>query len=279
MRFPELLDSVLDGLPHGSNPELPQLPTGLRDLDRLLGSLTPGTVHLVAGPPGVGVTALLLTLLSSIAGQPGGGAVYVAGHPSRQELVRRLLAMGGAVDAHSLRAGTLSEEERTRMHMAVDRLRSWPLEFIDRPSPEDGRVRAAASRVVTDTGSLQLLIIDDPTGPASDDGPVDPGGWVKLASRLAEEFDATAFVACHALPLSPDGRDLMTPAAYTRLSRWSTIQRHVDAVWMLHRPEMYDPNSPDRGLGELKLLSNRLELPEATIRLTFLAHRASWTSP
>jgi hypothetical protein len=34
---------------------------------------------------------------------------------------------------------------------------------------------------------------------------------------------------------------------------------------------MYDPNSPDRGLGELKLLSDRLELPEAIVRPTFLA--------
>lgn len=106
---------------------------------------------------------------------------------------------------------------------------------------------------------------------------MDPGTGVKHAARLVRDFGATVVGTCHALPLAADGHDLMTPAAYTRRSGCSTIQRHVDAVWMLRRPEMYDPASPERRNGHPKLRSNRLELPESMVKLQFLAHRVSCT--
>jgi hypothetical protein len=47
-------------------------------------------------------------------------------------------------------------------------------------------------------------------------------------------------------------------------------------MWVLHRDEHYDPQSSQRGLGELHLLLNRLEFPRIVVHLGFREDRATW---
>lgn len=80
--------------------ELPRIPTGITEFDRVLGGgLVAGAVVLIGGDPGIGKSTLLLQALVSISGQDR--VLYVTGEESAEQVAlraRRLGLSGGAVD-------------------------------------------------------------------------------------------------------------------------------------------------------------------------------------
>ena len=69
--------------------ELPRFPSGITELDRVLGGgLVPGSVVLIGGNPGAGKSTLLLQVMCLLAGQ-GRQALYVTGEESPQQVGMR----------------------------------------------------------------------------------------------------------------------------------------------------------------------------------------------
>jgi DNA repair protein RadA/Sms len=78
--------------------EAKAVPTGLGELDRVLGSgLTPGGVVLLAGEPGVGKSTLLLAVASRWA-QAGRKVLYVSAEESAAQVGRRAQRIGALAD-------------------------------------------------------------------------------------------------------------------------------------------------------------------------------------
>src|SRR5512138_2119202 len=86
--------------------ESARLPTGLGELDRVLGGgLTAGSTILLGGDPGVGKSTLLLQLLSSLAAR-GEKVLYVTAEESaRQIRMRAQRVQGGAERKDAAAAG------------------------------------------------------------------------------------------------------------------------------------------------------------------------------
>lgn len=79
--------------------EEPRRPTGIEELDRVLGGgLVPGAVVLIGGDPGIGKSTLLLQALSLLASNCN--AIYVSGEESAQQIALRARRL--AVDATGL---------------------------------------------------------------------------------------------------------------------------------------------------------------------------------
>lgn len=69
-------------------------PTGLKELDRVLGGgIVPGSLVLLGGDPGIGKSTLVLQLASAIAAN--GQVLYVSGEESAQQVKLRLDRLGG----------------------------------------------------------------------------------------------------------------------------------------------------------------------------------------
>src|SRR5258706_11846191 len=65
--------------------ELPRVPTGLADFDRVLGGgLVPGSVVLLGGEPGIGKSTLLLQVAARLAAR-GRTALYVSAEGSARQ--------------------------------------------------------------------------------------------------------------------------------------------------------------------------------------------------
>jgi DNA repair protein RadA/Sms len=102
-----LVESVIDTAPSGSRfaslasgggkiqklseidpRESPRIPTGIEELDRVLGGgLVSGMVVLIGGDPGIGKSTLLLQALASLA--PSQQVLYVSGEESAEQLALR----------------------------------------------------------------------------------------------------------------------------------------------------------------------------------------------
>ena len=88
----------------GTEPD-ERVATGLPDLDRVLGGgLVPSSVILLAGPPGIGKSTLLLHLLGSLAGA-GRPCLLVSGEESRAQVASRARRLGVPGDALAVAPG------------------------------------------------------------------------------------------------------------------------------------------------------------------------------
>jgi DNA repair protein RadA/Sms len=95
-----------------------RVPTGLAEIDRLLGGgLIPGAVLLFGGEPGIGKSTLLLQMAEAL-GRNGGKILYVSGEESEGQVKLRATRIG----ADSQRLYVLSEQSLQRILAAVNQI-------------------------------------------------------------------------------------------------------------------------------------------------------------
>ena len=144
-----------------------RLPTGLGELDRVLGGgIVPGSLLLIGGEPGVGKSTLLLQVAGGVAGRvagaaghPGvGGVLYATGEESagqvRLRAARLGLSAGPASDAVAVLAtsevGAVIEAARSTRPalVVVDSIQTMTTDELDGPAGSVGQVRESALRLM-----------------------------------------------------------------------------------------------------------------------------------
>lgn len=143
------------------NGSLHGVPTGLRNLDRLLtgGGLHSGQVVVIAGRPSTGKSALALSIALNIAG--GGKPVgFVSLEMSAGELADRSFATLSRVNVGALHPDSRpSQADLARMKAAGERMRELPLVVDDAPGRSVASIRSLARRWKR-THRIEVLVID-----------------------------------------------------------------------------------------------------------------------
>ncbi len=126
--------------------DVARIPTGMDELDRLLGGgLVPGGVILFGGEPGIGKSTLLLQVAQSLS-EKVGAVLYVSGEESESQVKLRASRVG--VD--SRRLYVLSEQNLDRIEAAIEQAAPCAL-IVD-------SIQTAASAVVDgEAGSIRQL--------------------------------------------------------------------------------------------------------------------------
>ena len=133
------------------------LDCGLKAFQDLAGSLMPGRLYLLAGPPGSGKSAL---------------AYQIAEHASRttpvliesiemegDELVQRDLASRTGISPDKIERAAVSDDDIERLYEAAENLNELHLYIDSMTSPKVAQIRAKAMRMKRTRG-LGLLVID-----------------------------------------------------------------------------------------------------------------------
>lgn len=142
--------------------EIPRIPVGIAELDRVLGGgLVPGSLVLVGGEPGIGKSTLLLQAAAAIAttvGPTGGSVLYATGEEStgqvrlraaRLGLLERQAAIAIRVVAESgvERIAELARTERPAL-LVVDSIQTVTVDELEGPAGSVGQVRESALRLM-----------------------------------------------------------------------------------------------------------------------------------
>jgi len=130
-----------------------RLPTGLDELDRVLGGgLVAGSVVLIGGDPGIGKSTLLLQALANLSAQVP--ALYVTGEESAEQVSLRARRLGLAGDRLRLLTETAVERilahaaaERPRV-MVVDSIQTLYTELLQSAPGAVAQVRESAAQLV-----------------------------------------------------------------------------------------------------------------------------------
>src|SRR5688572_15602330 len=134
------------------------VPSGFHDLDRLTLGFQPSELSIVAARPSMGKTAFVLNVAQNAAFANTSVALFSL-EMAKEQLVTRMLAAEGWVDAQKLRSGKLSDDDFRNLGKASGILGSLPIWIDDTPALSALEIRARARRLKAEN-NIGLIVID-----------------------------------------------------------------------------------------------------------------------
>ena len=135
------------------------VPTGLIDIDRLLGGLQKSDLLIVAGRPGTGKTGFLLGTMRNAALVHKKHVAMFSMEMSNEQLLQRLIAMDTRIDTQRLRTGRLNDNEWDIFFQALDSYDRTMIFLDDTPAITPLSLRTKCRRLHMEFG-LDLIIVD-----------------------------------------------------------------------------------------------------------------------
>jgi len=248
------------------------VPTGFRDLDDLTNGLHPGQMVIVAARPAVGKSTLGLDFARSASIKHGMTSVVFSLEMSRSEITMRLLSAEARVPLQNMRSGTMRDEDWTRLARRMGEVAEAPLFIDDSPNLTMMEIRAKARRL-KQRHDLRLVVVDYMQLMSSARRVESRQQEVAEMSRslklLAKELGVPV-VAISQLNRNPEQRQDKRPQL-SDLRESGAIEMDADIVILLHREELYEPESPRAGEGDLIVAKHR-NGPTGKITVAFQGH-------
>ncbi len=266
-----------------SNKEgLSGVPSGFDKLDELTSGWQPSDLIIVAARPGMGKTALTLSMARNIAVGQGIPVAFFSLEMSSVQLITRLISSETGLSSEKLRTGNLEKHEWEQLNVKVKDLEKAPLFIDDTPSLSIFDLRAKARRLASQFG-IKLIVIDYlqlMTAGGTQKG----GNREQEISTISRNLKALAKeLSVPVIALSQLSRAVETRGGSKRpllsdLRESGAIEQDADIVSFIYRPEYYkieewddEERSPTEGQGEFIVAKHRNGGLE-NIRLKFIGH-------
>ncbi|MEL0301533.1 MAG: replicative DNA helicase, partial [Flavobacteriaceae bacterium] len=133
--------------------------TGFNKLDELTSGWQPSDLIIVAARPGMGKTALTLSMARNIAVMKQTPVAFFSLEMSSVQLITRLISAETGLSSEKLRTGKLENHEWEQLNVKVSDLEKAPLFIDDTPSLSIFDLRAKARRLSSQHG-IKLIIVD-----------------------------------------------------------------------------------------------------------------------
>lgn len=243
--------------------------TGIEDLDAALCGLQAGDLVIVAGRPSMGKSAFAAAIMHGVAsgGVPTG---VFSLEMTDVAFANRMVAARSGVPLEQLKApSTISEQGWVHVTAAVSAMQSLPLHF-DPSTRVTGpalcaRIRQMATRLgvrVVIIDYLQLLEIDRSV--KADRRDIAIGDITRSLKLIAKELGITVILLSQlnrSLESRADRRPILSD-----LRESGAIEQDADVVLFIYRDEVYNKDTPDRGITEV-IIGKQREGALATVYL------------
>ncbi len=155
------MESLMDHLEQiqASQGEVLGVPTGIRDLDEILGGFQRSDLIILAARPGMGKTSIALNMALHAALDLHKHVAFFSLEMSAEQLAQRLLALKTNINSQKLRLGHLTESEWQLLIETASILAETHFYVDDTPSASVMEVRSKARRLHAEIG-LDMVVID-----------------------------------------------------------------------------------------------------------------------
>jgi replicative DNA helicase len=244
--------------------------TGYVDLDELLSGLQPNSMYVIGARPAMGKTAFSLGMAANAAMKDQKPVLIFNLEMSQLELSQRILCSEALVDSSRIRTGKIGEAEWTRISHAVGRLAEAPIYIDDNPHTSVMEIRAKARRLKSRVGDLGMVVVDYiqlMTGRSNAESrQVEVSEISRGLKILARELEAPVVALAQLnrqLEQRVDKRPMLSD-----LRESGSLEQDADVVMFLYRDEVYDDQSPDKGIAEVIVAKHR-NGPVGRVRMAF----------
>lgn len=249
--------------------EIYGVPTGFIDLDRLLMGLQPSDFIIVAGRPGMGKTAFMLSAAKNAAQTHKKHVALFSLEMSNEQLVQRLVSQETGIDSQRLRTGKLSEEEWPLFTHAIEVLSDTRIFLDDTPALTPLQLRTKSRRLHLEFG-LDLIVVDYlqlmSSGARSENRVQEVSYISRNLKILARELSVPVLAAAQ-LSRAVEQRADKEPQL-SDLRESGSLEQDADIVMFIHRPEMYEKDTLKQNIAQIKVSKHR-NGPVGTIELIF----------
>jgi replicative DNA helicase len=281
--LPQLLERVVERIDElyarEDGSDVTGLATGFTDLDSMTSGLQKGDLVIVAGRPSMGKTAFALNIAENAALESKKTVAVFSMEMGDTQLAMRLLGSCGRLDQHRMRTGRLTTEDWPRLTHALGRLNEAPLYIDETPALSSLELRARARRLHRQTGGLGLIVVDYLQLMAANSPGENRATEISEISRslkaLAKELEVPVIALSQlnrSLEQRPNKRPVMSD-----LRESGAIEQDADLIMFIYRDEVYNEDSPDKGIAEI-IVGKQRNGPIGTVRLTFLGQYTRFES-
>jgi replicative DNA helicase len=270
----EVMEGALDEIEaiNSRGGQLTGVPTGFADLDHLTNGLHPGQLIVVAARPAIGKSTLALDIARSASIKHGLTSCIFSLEMSRNEIVMRLLAAESRVALHTMRSGTMTNDDWNRLARRMGEVSNAPLFIDDSPNMSMMEIRAKCRRL-RQRHDLRLVIVDYLQLMSSprrvENRQQEVSEFSRQLKLLAKELDVP-IVAVAQLNRGPEQRADKRPQL-ADLRESGAIEQDSDMVVLMHREDAYERESPRAGEADLIVAKHR-NGPTATVTVAFQGH-------
>jgi replicative DNA helicase len=256
--------------------------TGFEKLDKLTSGWQPSDLIIIAARPGMGKTALTLSMARNMAVTKEIPVAFFSLEMSSVQLITRLISSETGLSSEKLRTGKLADHEWQQLNVKVTDLEKAPLFIDDTPSLSIFDLRAKARRLSSQHG-IKLIIVDYlqlmTAGSSSKAGNREQE--ISMISRnlkaLAKELDIPV-IALSQLSRAVETRGGTKRPMLSDLRESGAIEQDADIVSFIYRPEYYnidewddEERTPSQGQAEFIVAKHRNGGLD-NIRMKFVGH-------
>jgi len=265
------------------------LATGFHKLDALTSGWQPSDLIIIAARPGMGKTALVISMAKNIAIDFEAPVAIFSLEMSSVQLITRMISSETGLTSEKLRKGNLEPHEWEQLNVKVKNLSNAPIFIDDTPSLSIFDLRAKARRLVSQH-NIKIIIVDylqlmtsGTNGKSSGNREQEISAISRNLKALAKELSIPV-IACSQLSRAVETRGGSKRPLLSDLRESGAIEQDADIVTFIYRPEYYghtewddDDHSPCEGQAEFIVAKHRNGGLE-NIRLKFIGHLAQFAN-
>ncbi len=268
-----LLQKAVDRIEElfNSDGDITGLTTGFKDLNDMTSGLQPADLVIIAGRPSMGKTSFAMNLVeTAVISQEKPILVFSMEMPADQ-LIIRMLSSIGRIDQTRIRNGKLEQEDWPKLSTAVTKLKDVPLFIDDTAALTPTEVRSRARKVAREHGKLGMIMLDYmqlmQVAGSSEGRTAEISEISRSLKAIAKEFGCPV-VALSQLNRALEGRPNKRPIN-SDLRESGAIEQDADVIMFIYRDEVYNEDSPDKGVAEI-IIGKQRNGPIGTCRLAFV---------
>lgn len=274
----EALGEALDQMYARSQNGASGVPSGLVDLDGLLGGLQKSELIILAARPSMGKTALAANIAEHASLQENVTTLFVSLEMSRIELANRMLCSLARVDSQKVRHGYFSDDDSRKLVKHSSEFSKAPLFIDDTASRTVSEISSVARRLKhrRDGGGLGLVVIDylqliEPDN-QKDARQEQVAKIARRLKMLARELEVPVLCLAQLNRQAEVSRDNRPRLSHLRES--GAIEQDADVVMFVHREEYYHTQEEARannleGRAEV-IVAKQRNGPIGEVHLTWL---------
>lgn len=247
------------------------LTTGFTDLDEMTSGMQPADLIIVAARPSMGKTTFAMNLVeNALLASEKPILVFSLEMPS-ESLIMRMMSSLGRINQTKVRTGKLDEEDWPKLTSAVSRLKDRPLYIDDTSGISPTEMRSRARRIFREHGAIGMIMVDYlqlmRVAGVSEGRTAEISEISRSLKSIAKEFNCPV-VALSQLNRSLEQRPNKRPIN-SDLRESGAIEQDADVIMFIYRDEVYNEDSPDKGVGEI-IIGKQRNGPIGTCRLAFI---------
>lgn len=245
--------------------------TGFYDLDYKTAGLQPSDLVLIAARPSMGKTAFVLNVAEYVAVKSNVTTAIFSLEMSKDQLVKRMLAMNSKVDSQSIRSGELKDDDWMKLVESVKTVGNSQLIIDDTPGISIAELRSKCRKYKLEH-NLGLVIIDYlqlMTGNRrSESRQQEVSDISRSLKALAREINAPIIALSQlsrAVEQRPDKRPMLSD-----LRESGAIEQDADVVMFIYRDDYYNHDTEEPGVAEI-IIGKQRNGPTGTVKLGWQA--------